>query len=112
MLESTYWMRTLGRFPVYIYKLTDPRGFDLCYVGRSKNPLQRLRHHLAYPSRNERLHDWIMDLKRNGLKPVLSLLDTCEVAESNQAELDCIAAIRAIRGYACLNIQTVREKRI
>jgi hypothetical protein len=113
---------------VQIYKLTDPR-LELpmhlrftsseithyCYVGMSKNPKQRLRHHLAYTSKlpaNSRFKKWLISLKDMGLRPYMTILDICSAEEARQAELDCIAIIRAVRGNKCLNVWSARESRV
>lgn len=58
----------------YIYGLIDPRDNKMRYVGKSKDPYQRYKAHLA---RIETSHKgrWISLLKRNGLKPHLIILD-------------------------------------
>jgi hypothetical protein len=72
-------------------------------VGKSRNPKQRLRHHMAYMRGNPRLRAWLQYLKSTGTRPRLTIMDICTPREAHQAELDCIAAIRAIRGDGCLN---------
>mgnify|MGYP001589053757 CR=1 FL=1 len=62
-----------------IYGLTDPRTFELRYVGRSSSGLRRARGHSTPTSL--RLHDhchrWIRELVEHGLRPIAAVVESC-----------------------------------
>lgn len=63
----------------YIYNLSDPRDSSVHYVGRSINPEQRYRQHLTPASNtSEEKKNWLIELRRLGLKPTLNIIDCTE----------------------------------
>jgi hypothetical protein len=78
----------------YLYALKDPRTNRVRYIGLSCNPVQRLGNHLSELNRGRPKDLWIADLKRNGLKPALEVIQEFPSAENNKsiaAELETIA---------------------
>lgn len=74
---------------IYIYCLIDPRTLEVRYVGKTNNPKERIRAHISphiYMRNNNKKCIWIEDLKRNGLKPIMSILTTCSEKESQAYE--------------------------
>lgn len=67
---------------VYIYTLSDPRNNLVRYVGKTKNPMMRLKNHMNR-KHNEKSHktNWIETLKRNKLKPIFEIIDEVPVNE-------------------------------
>lgn len=60
----------------YIYILQHPVTEDVRYVGKTNNPERRMRHHLSNQSKNgARIKNWIKSLKKNGLKPYMTVID-------------------------------------
>lgn len=59
----------------YIYGLKDPRDGQIYYVGKSNKPRQRLSQHLGREDCNKYKKAWLTDLKRNGLRPNLVILE-------------------------------------
>ncbi len=68
---------------VYIYGLYDPRNWELRYIGKAKNPTQRLWFHLKDAKGGQKTYkaNWIRQLLSEGLEPVISVLT--ETTESN-----------------------------
>lgn len=62
----------------YIYTLTDPRNNEIRYVGKSINPIVRLRRHLSEAKnskkKSHRLH-WLKNLLKENNKPKLDIID-------------------------------------
>lgn len=67
---------------VYIYTLEHPITQEVRYVGKTKNPKMRFQNHLN-KSHNKHSHktNWIESLKKEGLKPVMKIIE--EVDENN-----------------------------
>jgi DNA-binding XRE family transcriptional regulator len=63
-----------------IYGLIDPRTGLLRYVGKTQRPARRLASHIAYSRKGHHTHAcrWIRCLLREGLKPVMQLIEVCE----------------------------------
>lgn len=58
----------------YIYSLLDPReGKKIVYVGQSINPENRYHEHLNIRTDNVRKDEWIDELSKLGLTPVLKI---------------------------------------
>lgn len=79
---------------VYIYGLVDPRNNQLRYVGKAKNPKQRLIYHLSVVrnkiKNNKRMtykDNWIKVLLRNNLIPTIRILDICQENEWEEKEI-------------------------
>jgi hypothetical protein len=84
---------------IAIYYLFDPRSGRLRYVGKSKNPIDRLRRHCKInDGRSSGTHSkrWIRQLAKQNLKPVLRIV--CWAQNDEEAwryEIALIAAHRA-----------------
>ena len=79
-----------------IYGLIDPSTGFLRYVGKTANPLVRLRDHCC-PPRTDRSHraNWIRSLRKLGMKPVLEVLEEVSTEQANDVERFWIASLRA-----------------
>ena len=89
---------------VYLYSLTDPRpGRDEIYIGASRNPKRRLSAHLQCDDWQSRKTKWIEELKAEGLRPLLDILDAIDDADAPAAELRLIDLWRARWGSLCVN---------
>lgn len=62
--------------PVFIYTLSDPRGNEIRYVGKTVNPSQRLRGHMGTCRTNNIKLGWIRSLRALNLKPIMDVVDT------------------------------------
>ena len=61
---------------IFIYGLIDPITNELRYVGKSVNPIVRLRKHISERNKHDSYKDrWIRKLINSGLKPELIILD-------------------------------------
>lgn len=59
-----------------IYALIDPRDGALRYIGITNNPDQRLEEHLSGRGNNPLKREWIYELRRIGLAPIMQPLET------------------------------------
>lgn len=76
----------------FIYALKDPRDNSVRYVGQSTSPHARLYFHMApgRRERNPRKHDWLIDLRTNGSKPDLEILEKVYRSEADEKEFHWI----------------------
>jgi hypothetical protein len=65
-----------------IYVLIDPRTNMVRYVGKANNVTQRYQAHLNR-ARKHQIHkkNWIEQLKREGLKPIIEVIDVVPIAD-------------------------------
>lgn len=65
-----------------IYVLIDPRTNMIRYVGKANNVTQRYQAHLNR-ARKHQIHkkNWIEQLKREGLKPIIEVIDVVPIAD-------------------------------
>lgn len=82
--------------PVFIYDLSDPRTGHLRYVGKSVDPSKRLAEHLrsARKGVHQYVYKWIGGLLKDGLCPVMTILEEVSEQEANEAERSWIASMR------------------
>lgn len=62
---------------IYIYTLSHPETNEVRYVGKTINTKRRYKQHL-YDKRGSHKGSWVKSLRKEGLKPVLTILETCE----------------------------------
>jgi len=79
-----------------IYTLTDPRTNEIRYVGKANNVSQRYKAHLNR-ARKHQIHkkNWVESLKREGLKPIIEVIDVVPINEWIFWETYWISQIRA-----------------
>ena len=63
-----------------IYTLSDPITGLVRYVGKTRNPKQRIRNHLGKRENNHK-GNWIESLRRQGLEPVVNFIDEVPTEE-------------------------------
>lgn len=88
--------------PVFIYALLDPKNGATRYVGQTGNPDERLRKHLravktCYSA------CWIRSLKKQGLTPVMEILDVVPDTEADFWECEYVQNFRE-RGFDLTNL--------
>lgn len=59
-----------------IYALIDPRDNSIRYIGITNNPDQRLDEHLSGRGNNPPKREWVYELRRLGLAPIMQPLET------------------------------------
>lgn len=79
----------------YIYTLAHPLSGDVRYVGKSINPRQRLKNHLRGATMRTRKDYWVRSLLRDGLTPIIEVLDLVPDDEWDFWECYWIAQIKA-----------------
>jgi group I intron endonuclease len=71
----------------FIYILKDPITNEVRYVGKSDNPKKRLSEHINKSKHTSTYkNNWLKNLKKNNLKPILEIIDV--VDKSNWGELE------------------------
>lgn len=65
-----------------IYILIDPRTHEVRYVGKANNVSQRYQAHLNR-ARKHQIHkaNWVKQLKEEGLKPIIDVIDVVPIDE-------------------------------
>lgn len=68
-------MKQVIRFVYYLYDPSDPNKTPR-YVGVTRNPRQRLKHHTAYVRKSGpvRLNTWLFELKAQGRGPAMTIV--------------------------------------
>lgn len=101
------WVPPGGNFAVYL--LRDPRTGVVRYVGTTNNPKKRLSAHcnLWRPYRyysNTPLGMWVAELHALGLKPIMTLIYSSDLAENAARREDEERSDRWLRGEDLLNV--------
>lgn len=71
--------------PHYIYGLFDPNTGAIRYIGRSTNPEKRFASHRNM-SQNDVKTAWVRELRKNGQRPELAIIETCTAETVKDAE--------------------------
>jgi len=73
---------------VFIYTLIDPRNGQVKYVGKTVDPKDRLRRHIAIrlDQPMTKCKQWIAQLLASGLRPLMSVIDTCKTSDWESVE--------------------------
>lgn len=90
---------------VSIYGLFDPRSETIRYVGKSIDPKIRLLHHIRHSRSNTHKNAWLKSLCRDGLVPLVEVLETCSDENWQEAERFWIAYLKMI-GCPLTNAET------
>ena len=63
----------------FIYILIDPRDNQVRYIGKTKSKTRRYYQHISEASKGNRTHknNWLLSLKKDGLKPEMVIIDEC-----------------------------------
>jgi hypothetical protein len=90
----------------YIYTLTDPRDGIVKYIGQTKNPKDRLQHHLSPSNLTETWkpkEKWLKNLKNEELKPIMEILDIGDENNIDMLEIYWISQFKTW-GFKLKNI--------
>ena len=81
---------------ITIYDLSDPRTNEVRYVGKSVNPKERLATHVREARNGSILHckRWIDGLLKQGLFPVMGILEVTDKENANEVESYWIRTLR------------------
>ena len=64
---------------VYIYGLKDPRDYQIKYVGKTVDIDRRIKeHNQIHRNKKSKKNSWITYLIRNGMQPIMEVLEECE----------------------------------
>jgi hypothetical protein len=87
----------------YIYALVDPRTHNIHYVGKARNPEERLRWHLK-DDRNCARVKWIEELRAEGFCPLIAVLEVVRSPQTwQEREIWWIAKGREL-GWPLTNV--------
>lgn len=78
----------------YIYMLIDPISRQPRYIGKSNNPLDRLKFHIGDKRRSKKKY-WIQNLRSQGLLPLLEIVDEVSLNEWQFWEIYWINQMKA-----------------
>lgn len=72
----------MKEYEAFIYCLIDPRTNQIRYIGKAKNPSDRYRNHIN-SSRDKNTHkrNWINNMRKEGVRPELLILDSVSSKE-------------------------------
>jgi DNA-binding XRE family transcriptional regulator len=68
-----------------IYGLRCPKTDEYRYIGKSSSGLRRAKSHLTF-SHNESVNVWVMELRDDGLAPLIDVLENCKEDELLEKE--------------------------
>lgn len=67
---------------VYIYALIDPRTDEIRYIGKANDPYERYKNHYnSARDKNTHKRNWINNVRKDGFRPELLILDKVSVEE-------------------------------
>lgn len=91
----------------YIYALQDPRTYEVRYIGKSVSPKNRLRNHINGQryAQNWRMRQWIGELRADARRPVLMIVDECDLENWQERERHWIKIFREVGSRLC-NIES------
>lgn len=87
---------------IFIYALKEPLSGAIRYVGKTNNLQKRYTKHLLAQGANPEKNAWIEQLKANGLKPQIEVLEECAESVWPDRERHWIANGKA-QGWDLLN---------
>ena len=94
---------------IIIYTLTDPRDNLIKYVGKTKDPIRRVRHHFSSGKKNNNpCNTWTKKLSLIGTPPIFEILDIVSCNDWQYWEKYWIAQIKAW-GFNLKNISSGGE---
>lgn len=90
---------------VFIYALLDPRTAKIRYIGKTNNINRRYSQHLRARTDQKMtpVKAWIQSLIKQGLKPNMMVIDSCDESRWANLEREYIKRFRD-EGYDILNI--------
>ena len=88
----------------YVYALAEPVSMDIRYIGITTNLNIRFTNHLSRINEGNPKSNWISELRKQGLKPTLIVLDSAELKkEALKKESLKIIELKE-KGYDLLNV--------
>lgn len=69
----------------YIYALKDPITFEIRYIGKSDNPIKRLRKHIIFTKANPNCYNhktnWIRQIISTNSIPIIEIIDEVNIVD-------------------------------
>ena len=88
---------------VYIYTLEHPETQEVRYVGKTDNPKRRLEEHYS-DKRAAYRGNWVKSLRKQGLRPVMKILEEATLETWENCEVYWIGQMRAW-GFRLCNLE-------
>ena len=76
-----YYLYNMDKM-VYIYSLKDPRDYQIKYIGKTVDiDRRRKEHNQIHRNKKSKKNSWIIHLIKNGMQPVMEVLEECKESE-------------------------------
>ena len=90
---------------VYIYGLKDPRDCQIKYIGKTINIDRRYKEHIqTHRNRKSKKNSWIINLIKNGLEPIMEIIEECNLDNWEEREIFWISYYKEL-GFNLKNTQ-------
>ena len=90
---------------VYIYGLKDPRDCQIKYNGKTINIDRRYKEHIqTHRNRKSKKNSWIINLIKNGLEPIMEIIEECNLDNWEEREIFWISYYKEL-GFNLKNTQ-------
>lgn len=80
---------------VFIYMLVDPRNQQVRYIGKAKEPQKRFQRGHRYEKQNTRKCNWVQSLLKQGLTPLVQIIDEVLFSEWQFWEMHYISLYKS-----------------
>ena len=88
---------------VFIYALSDPRNNQIRYIGKANNPKDRYTNHFnSARDKNTHKRNWINNVRKDGFRPELIIIDEVPVSEWQYWEMFYISLFKTW-GFSLVN---------
>ena len=72
---------------VFIYSLKDPITYQIKYIGKTIDINRRYKEHIqTHRNRKSKKNSWVISLIKNGLEPIMEILEECNLDNWEERE--------------------------
>ena len=90
---------------VFIYSLKDPITYQIKYIGKTIDINRRYKEHIqTHRNRKSKKNSWIINLIKNGLEPIMEILEECNLDNWEEREIFWISYYKEL-GFNLKNTQ-------
>ena len=90
---------------VFIYSLKDPITYQIKYIGKTIDINRRYKEHIqTHRNRKSKKNSWVISLIKNGLEPIMEILEECNLDNWEERETFWISYYKDL-GFNLKNIQ-------
>lgn len=90
-----------------IYGLVDPRCRLLYYIGTTIDLRKRITYHLGGQGNNAPLQEWMIELRKLGLKPIIRIFGTAPNREEAAAKEALLIQEMYVNGHPLKNRESI-----